>query len=683
MDRVNFNKMKEYTGLVDHTREVITLLEKLSDHFKSAQIYTPSYNKMPEKNYYLLYKKEADSVQKEILELQKLVKDDSAQVSRLNLISTLIQADLPLLMQKNVTEIIQAGEAWRLNKFFKIHNEINKAIAEEDSLLAIRKAEQERSTNASSSLTIIFSIAALVILLATFVWNLFLMQKRKRLESFLESVLNTTQNGIISYKAVRENGKIIDFKVEFANKAIQRLIGLNPKELIGKRVSHVSPFIKQSGFFEKYVHVVETGEQEEFENVYENGTLKSFLYVILSKRDDGLVASFYDIAQSKRDKQAIEQSANYLQQIIDSSQTGMFLFSPVRDENGQIIDFKFTISNKTADLYASNTGYNNSIKGLLASEVFPDYKTNGMFDRYKETCETGKTNRFDFHYPTNNNEVWLDIMATRLGDDVLITFADYSPLKKLQQQLELSVLELKRSNNRLSEFAYVASHDLQEPLRKVMIFSNFLKEKSKDNLTEESSMYIDRIQNATQRMQAFIDDLLTYSQVSKKAEEFQQVDLNKLVKEVLTDLDFTIHEKKAVITLGELNAINGDKTQLHQLFLNLISNALKFHQPKQPPHITISASIVKSSDLKIESLVKGPRKKFYVVEVADKGIGFDPEFADRIFHLFQRLHGKKEYAGTGIGLSIAQKVMENHNGYIYAESEKDKGSVFKLLFPVS
>ncbi|MCK8492079.1 PAS domain S-box protein [Spirosoma sp. RP8] len=237
-----------------------------------------------------------------------------------------------------------------------------------------------------------------------------------------------------------------------------------------------------------------------------------------------------------------------------------------------------------------------------------------------------------------------------------------------------------RSNHNLEQFAYIASHDLQEPLRKVQQFGDLLIRQHGDQLGE-GAMYLERMQSAASRMSTLIRDLLTFSRISTQQDSTGLVALNGVINMVLTDLDLRIQETSAAVNVGSLPVIQGDKSQLGQLFQNLISNALKFFRPDILPVINISAELIEVSDL--PPTVKPTRsvRAYYRIDVADNGIGFDEKYIDRIFQVFQRLHTKSQYAGTGIGLAICEKVAANHGGAITATSQPGQGATFSVYLP--
>jgi signal transduction histidine kinase len=242
--------------------------------------------------------------------------------------------------------------------------------------------------------------------------------------------------------------------------------------------------------------------------------------------------------------------------------------------------------------------------------------------------------------------------------------------KLAQEQLERVAAQLEASNRELQQFASVASHDLQEPLRKIAVFGDRLRAKFGEQLGEQGGDYIDRMMNAAGRMRTLIDDLLEFSRVVTRARPFVAVDLNDVVREVLGDLEVLIESKGAVVDVGDLPTIQADPTQLRQVFQNLIANAMKFQGDGAVPHVAIRAEPAACGSM------PGWR-----LSVRDNGIGFEPQHADRIFAPFQRLHGRSEFGGSGIGLAIVRRIVERHSGTIMAESSPGQGALFVIVLP--
>jgi two-component system sensor kinase FixL len=247
--------------------------------------------------------------------------------------------------------------------------------------------------------------------------------------------------------------------------------------------------------------------------------------------------------------------------------------------------------------------------------------------------------------------------------------------KLADEKLKVYAKKLEFSNRELQDFASVAAHDLQEPLRKIQAFSDRLKIKAKPDLKPESVDYLDRIQNSANRMQVLINDLLTYSRVTTKAQPFAEVDLNRVVFQVVSDLEVRMEQSKGFVDFDGLPMIQADETQMHQLFQNLIGNALKFRRPGVDPVVKVIANILKASPLRRE----GPAVE---IKIQDNGIGFEEKYLDRIFTIFQRLHGRQEYEGTGIGLAVCRKIVDRHGGLITASSALGEGSTFIITLPL-
>jgi PAS domain S-box-containing protein len=254
-------------------------------------------------------------------------------------------------------------------------------------------------------------------------------------------------------------------------------------------------------------------------------------------------------------------------------------------------------------------------------------------------------------------------------------------LRKSEEKLRHSSMQLERSNRELQDFAYVASHDLQEPLRKIVVFGERLKEKCSDGLSEEGQDYLSRMSKAAARMQVLISDLLAFSRITTKAQPFTAVDLSKAANDVIVDLDARVEQLHGRIEVGPLPIIQAEQVQMRQLLMNLISNSLKFRQPDEPPVVKIEAKIISAPRPRA---AKGAApEELCQVTIIDNGIGFEEKYLDRIFNVFQRLHTRGEYDGTGMGLAIVKKIVLYHGGEITATSKPGHGSTFVVTLPVS
>lgn len=317
--------------------------------------------------------------------------------------------------------------------------------------------------------------------------------------------------------------------------------------------------------------------------------------------------------------------------------------------------------------------------GKWKEQIHPD-----DCQRVLDQLELTRTKSLPFHceyrlFARNGSLLWI------MDDAVLINDAPGKPLfmqgimlditdrKKAEAALSNYAVQLERSNRELQDFAYIASHDLQEPLRKIQAFGERMEVKHGALLTEEGKDYLRRMRNSAARMQALINDLLSYSRVTSKAQPFVEVDLNEAAREVVSDLHERILKTGGQVKVNPLPKIEADPMQMRQLLQNLIGNALKFHKPDVPPQVTLSASIRQQDNSSNRSLVE--------ISVEDNGIGFDEKYLERIFHPFQRLHGRGAYEGSGIGLAICRKIVERHSGSINARSTPGQGSTFLVTLP--
>jgi PAS domain S-box-containing protein len=267
----------------------------------------------------------------------------------------------------------------------------------------------------------------------------------------------------------------------------------------------------------------------------------------------------------------------------------------------------------------------------------------------------------------------------------VLIFKDVTERTEADMRFSAKVSELARSNSELEQFAFVASHDLQEPLRKIQAFGDRLKTRLGTAIAPEATDYLSRMQSAAARMQGLIDGLLMYSRVLTRAQPFSKVELNTVVREVIEDLEVRIEKSRASVEVGDLPAIEADALQIRQLIQNLVGNALKFQVPGNPPKVSITARIVP-----VDQVLEKPkgetefrsRSEMCEVTVQDNGIGFDESYLGRLFVVFQRLHSRSEYEGTGIGLAVCRKIVTRHGGTITARSTPGQGARFIVVLPL-
>ncbi len=364
--------------------------------------------------------------------------------------------------------------------------------------------------------------------------------------------------------------------------------------------------------------------------------------------------------ERKLDQQHIADALEYNKTLINSSSLGITTY----DVSGKCI-----LANESIARILGTT------RAQLMEENYydlPDWKTNGLLGSAVEAVASGNETRREIH-TTNSagEELWLDCRFTPFysyGEPhLLLSVDDITISKRAEVNLEVYAARLEQSNRDLQEFAYIASHDLQEPLRKVLAFGDRLASKYSDVIDETGRDYLKRMREASQRMQTLINDLLTFSRVSTRAQPFARVNLDELVRDVLSDLELQIDRTQGIVEMGLLPVVEADPTQMHQLLQNLINNALKFHKAEKPPHVWVS------------SVISGNICRIFV---KDDGIGFDEMYLDRVFKPFQRLHSRQEYEGSGMGLAICRRIVERHSGDITATSKIGEGSTFIVTLPI-
>ncbi len=482
---------------------------------------------------------------------------------------------------------------------------------------------------------------------------------RVLVENFSEGALNLSEDGLIVY----------------TNNYFHKLLALPYEKVIGNSVFH---FIHSSSTdtFNKLFKTGLTDGQSKGEINLSAGDKIIPVYISLTSLHPtlptvGMIVT--DLTEKRRNENELREKNRFIETIIESSHELIAVY----DQDCTLITV-----NKATEKFLGET--REKLIGKKLTEIYPNTKGT------KPESDLLKALKGEFI----ENEVYLSKVTGRyiqnyispLKDEngniyAALTIAhDVTDIKKANKQLEEKNIELERSNTELASFTHVASHDLQEPLRKIQTFSNLLLEKEFEKLSDYAKSIFGRMEIAAKRMQTLIDDLLAYSRTNTSERKFKKVKLDAIIEEVKGDLKEDIKEQNALVESEVSCEVNVLEFQFRQLLHNLISNSLKFARPGHAPHIKITGEIVEGSSY--ENDHRFTEQNYFHLVITDNGIGFESIYNEKIFELFQRLHGRQEYNGTGIGLAIVKRIVENHNGIITAHGEADKGAKFDIFIPV-
>ncbi|MDB5205964.1 MAG: sensor histidine kinase [Flavisolibacter sp.] len=501
--------------------------------------------------------------------------------------------------------------------------------------------------------------------------------------------------------------------VEIANDRMFELWGKRLEDVISKPIFEGLPEAKGQGFQTLLDNVYTKGEtykaygvavmlprESSIETVY-----LDFVYEAFRDADNtisGVMAVATDVTEQVLARKKIETSEARFRLMADA----MPQFAWTGDANGNLNYYNQAVYDY------SGLSYEQIQKDGWLQIIHPDDREDNI-KMWMHSMETGEDFIFQHRFknaagdyrwqlsravPQRDSEgviqLWIgtstDIHEQKLFEEELAKQVEQrtgqlsamnEELTMVNQEFAAANQQLIRSNEELEQFTYAASHDMQEPLRKVHTFTTFLLDNNSAQLDERGKTYLAKIGTSVHRMKNIIDDLLNYSHQTREEQELEPVNLNKIIEDIEADLELVIQQKKAVIIKDEMIQIKAVPTQMTQLFFNLFSNALKFSKQDVPVQINIQSELLSAEEAALLTM-PSLQRSYAKISFCDNGIGFGQQHATQIFNLFKRLHGKSEYEGTGIGLGLCKKIVQNHQGVIWAESEEDKGARFYIVLPV-
>lgn len=472
----------------------------------------------------------------------------------------------------------------------------------------------------------------------------------------------------------------LDLKVELANPAMIMTWGKG-EGVIGKNYLDILPEIQNQQIFDQALTVLKTGiafhAKDKKVDLVINGQMKShyFNYSFIPLADTkgnvyGIMNTGADVTDLHQTRQQVQNSDDRLRMAIESSGIGTY---------------EIDLATKKV----TTCGNFNSICSVdgevLSEELIAKLHPEDQVLREKAHLAAHLTGIISYEariVNDDNSTRWVKIDGKIIKDEngnpvtIIGTIQDIHELKQFEEELKRQVaestVELQRSNDDLLHFANVVSHDLKEPVRKIKTFNSLLRNESETIFNENSIKYLNKVDQSAQRMQTIIEGILAYSTLDKKTQPVEKINLDEVIENIKTDLELIINEKGAILVISELPVIEGAPILIHQLFYNLIHNALKFSKADQPPRVVITSDVINNDD-GIELLE---------IKIKDNGIGLDPIYAEKIFNAFERLHSKDQYEGNGLGLALCRKIAKRHNGTITAIGEKDNGAEFIVTLPL-
>lgn len=703
----HINNISKSTKLLMHSYEVNLELEHLFSYVKGSENNMRGYLISKDTLYLKLYQNDIKNVNNSFSLLKNLTEDNPKQQQNLKSLFYIISKRYEYMdtysnENKNATPL----KNYDPKKIFRENNtlltdiviKLNEMIQIEKSFLKQRNSLY----NNQIYLTPVITLGILFITLSLLIFTYY--KTTKDIAKLREANIELNKSHFLSYQAEIISGfgtwewSFNNNKITYSDN-LYRILGAEPQS-----------FEAGQDNFSKYVHPEDTQIVNTiFERILKDEDLKHTEFRII--RPDKTIRMVRSVGKLFTDSFGNKTILGVTNDITDEHAKNELLKSNYNDlikinnrlkifeessNQAEILgkygswmlnyeSLKFTYSDNQFRLLGFEpNSFEPNIDNLL-DNVHPEDRKN-VEKAYKKALTSNEIPTVNYRIIKKDGKIrqfrTIAKLFTDLGGSKIMigTTQDVTEDYNKSLQLKHRNADLEKHVKELKEFNQVASHDLQEPLRKIQTFISRINDKDKDNMTDAGKEYLSRMETASDRMRGLINDLLQYSKANRSEKILARVNLTEVIRESITELSQNIEDKKAVIHYFEMPVIKGIHFQMHQLFSNLLSNSLKYSKANIPPVITIDCTeIVAKTEPELND---NSSKKYYKINFTDNGIGFEQEHSKKIFLLFKRLHGKTEYHGTGVGLAICKKIIENHKGYIFAHSQPNEGTTFTFFIPV-
>lgn len=486
------------------------------------------------------------------------------------------------------------------------------------------------------------------------------------------------------------------FNIRMANKSVLDMLSMEWGDVKGKSLPDLLPELSKQGFMKILQHVFTTGEPYtgvelplklarkpniSFSDIDHIHYINAWINVFNDEKGSptGLIIVGSDVTELVKSRNSSRENEAKYKGLIHTMNQGFAIVEILFDRENKPIDYRFLEVNPVFDKL---TGLKNAV-GKTAHELVPDLED--YWARiYGEVALTGESITFIQH--SDAMQITFEVYAFRIGDSnstkVAMLFTDITErhksqaaqkefASKLQKQVEKRTLELEKANADLLHFMHVSSHDLKEPVRKIKTFASFLRNEYHNELSLHADGLIAKILSASDRLNTMIEGVLNYSISDKSRQDISEIDLGEVIKNIINDLEVIVQHKKVSFNIGDMLHLEGAKVLIYQVFYNIIYNSIKFSKDSVPLTISITSQKERHNN-----------RDYVKITFSDNGIGFDQDYAEKIFEPFFRLHSKDHYEGAGLGLALCRRLVERHSGEIYANGKLNEGATFTVILPV-